>query len=79
MVNREEIKAAIDEVQDEHLDMLFRIIRVFRVATPSPRPQLHENEPENWQRFVDATAGAWQGEPLERGDQGEYEQRETLR
>lgn len=79
MVNREEIKAAIDEVQDEHLDMLFRIIRVFRFPTPSARPILHENEPENWQSFVSATAGAWQGEPLERGDQGEYEQRETLR
>ncbi len=28
--------------------------------------------------FFEATAGAWQGESLERGPQGEYEQREGL-
>ena len=28
--------------------------------------------------FFEATAGAWQGEPLQREPQGEYEQREEL-
>jgi len=28
--------------------------------------------------FFEKTAGAWQGEPLTRDEQGEYEQRETL-
>ncbi len=28
--------------------------------------------------FFEATAGAWAGEPLERGPQGEYEEREAL-
>ena len=28
--------------------------------------------------FFEQTAGAWQGEPLERGPQGEYEPREKL-
>ena len=28
--------------------------------------------------FFERTAGAWQGEPLVRGSQGEYEQREEL-
>ena len=28
--------------------------------------------------FFEATAGAWQGEPLVRGEQGEYEVREEL-
>lgn len=28
--------------------------------------------------FFERTAGAWEGEPLTRGEQGEYEQRETL-
>ncbi len=28
--------------------------------------------------FFEATAGAWQGEPLQREPQGEYEQREGL-
>ena len=31
---------------------------------------------EAWKRFVDETAGAWQGEPLTRPPQGEYEVRQ---
>jgi hypothetical protein len=33
--------------------------------------------PEEWRRRVLATAGKWQGE-LERPEQGEYEQRDSL-
>lgn len=29
--------------------------------------------------FFEATAGAWAGEPLERGPQGEYEVREVIK
>ncbi|MGQ0593113.1 MAG: hypothetical protein ACT4QB_10815 [Gammaproteobacteria bacterium] len=29
--------------------------------------------------FFEATAGAWQGESLERAPQGDFEQRETLK
>jgi hypothetical protein len=29
----------------------------------------------DWKRFVDETAGRWQGEPLVRPEQGEFEKR----
>jgi hypothetical protein len=35
-----------------------------------------EAERREWQEFVNKTAGAWQGEPLERPEQGEFEKRE---
>lgn len=34
-------------------------------------------EREAWQRFVNETAGAWQGEPFERPEQGDFEKREA--
>jgi hypothetical protein len=36
-----------------------------------------EAEKEAWRRFVNETAGAWQGEPLEWPEQGEFEKREA--
>lgn len=38
-------------------------------AASRPRTQ------EEWEAFVERTAGKWQGEPLERPEQGEYEER----
>ena len=32
--------------------------------------------PEAWSRFVAESGGAWQGEPLERAPQGEFEERD---
>jgi hypothetical protein len=35
-----------------------------------------EAERQEWVQFVERMAGSWQGGPLERGDQGEFEKRE---
>ena len=37
-----------------------------------------ELEPEWPDWFFDEVVGGWQGEPLERGEQGEYEKRDIL-
>jgi hypothetical protein len=42
-------------------------------SEPSTRPQTQDE----WLRFIEATAGKWQGE-LERPPQGEYELRDEL-
>ena len=31
--------------------------------------------PEEWDRFIESTAGKWEGEPLARPDQGNFETR----
>lgn len=40
----------------------------------STRPKMSREE---WLRFIDETAGHWEGEPLVRPEQGQYEQREA--
>jgi hypothetical protein len=32
-----------------------------------------EFSPEEWNKWIESTAGKWQGEPLTRPDQGEFE------
>ncbi len=34
-------------------------------------------ELQQWKRFIDETAGCWQGEPLVRPPQGEFENRDV--
>lgn len=49
-------------------------VEVMLVVQPLTTP-----EERGWPPgFFEQTAGAWQGEPLERGPQGEYEVREEL-
>ncbi len=33
---------------------------------------------EDWERFIEETAGRWQGEPLVRPEQGDFEERNEL-
>ncbi len=50
------------------------------VCTPRAGSGDHSNGiPQHWQPvFLERVFGGWQGEPLERAPQGEYEQRESL-
>ena len=34
--------------------------------------------PDEWQRFIDKTAGSLEDDPIERLPQGEYEQRDAI-
>lgn len=80
MVDREQLKLEIDRVQDEYLEALQRIIEAFKLPseTNGRSARTLPAQEEDWQKFVAETAGAWQGEPLVRGEQGNYEQREKL-
>lgn len=56
-------------------------VDVMLVLQPLPAPLAATPTPEElgWPpSFFEATAGAWAGEPLERGPQGEYEVREVI-
>ncbi|MBD2103119.1 hypothetical protein [Leptolyngbya sp. FACHB-261] len=47
--------------------------------SPTSAPQTETPEDRGWPPgFFERTAGAWQGEPLTRGEQGEFEQRDEL-
>jgi hypothetical protein len=80
MITKERIKAEIDKVQDEYLEVLYKIIKVFE---HSPKTENFEyvdsSEPDKsdvksaWSVFVNETYGCLADDPIERGDQGTYE------
>jgi len=58
-------------------DVDLEVVVIIQPSTPAKKA----NPPEarGWPPgFFERTAGAWQGEPLTRGEQGEYEQRDEL-
>ena len=48
-------------------------ITIQRVEDIAPKPAVSREE---WLRFIEKTAGRWQGEPFVRPKQGEFEQRQ---
>ncbi len=85
VITREFLKAEIDNVQDAYLDALYRIIKVFEYP---PGTKVYEYidavnlttrhpDPE-WLAFVNETYGCLADDPIERGEQGTYEVRESI-
>lgn len=79
MVTRELIKHEIDRVEDQYLEFLYRIIKALGPFPEQDTIQGHKPSSEqSWEEFIDATYGMFADDPLERGEQGEFEVRETL-
>ena len=80
MITRELVKAEIDKVQDKYLEILYRIIKALvnppDLAAAGPQGTV---EVSNWRRFIEDTYGCLADDPLERGNQGQYETREVIR
>ena len=82
MITKELLKKEIDKVNNEYLDVLYRVIKAFELT---PEKEL-VNEPDkissnsklNWHEFIDETYGSLADDPIERGKQGEYEKREII-
>lgn len=83
MITRELVKEKIDNVQDEYLDILYRIVQSFESKwTLKPlsghASGISETEDESWHRFVALTYGSTTTAPLKRWEQGNFEVREVL-
>lgn len=84
MITKEKIKAEIDNLEDDYLEILYRIIKALempigevteqteKISKQSPKGQAE------WHRFIRETYGCLSETPIERGDQGEYEAREAI-
>ena len=77
MVTRDLLKEEIDKVQDNYLNVLYQIIKA--LEKPLNFEHSHSLEISNWKDFVDATYGCMADDPIDRGDQREYEIREVVR
>ena len=72
MTTRDQVKSGVDKVEDEYLDVLFRMI--LSLKTPSG----NKDAATSWSEFVTSTYGCLADAPIERGEQGEFEVRDLL-
>ena len=72
MTLREQLKAELDQVDDEYLEVLHRTIIALA-------PSAGEDEPAgSWKGFLASTYGCTRDAPLGRADQGAFELRDSL-
>jgi hypothetical protein len=74
MISRELLKAEIDKVKDEHLELLYGIIKLLEDDAQAAGAGV----PPDWHDFVTSTYGCLSDSPISRGDRGQYESRETI-
>lgn len=72
MVTKDLLKAEIDKVPQEHLGVLYRIVKALE------EPASEELDEASWKAFIAETYGSMADAPIERGEQGSYEIREPL-
>jgi hypothetical protein len=77
MVMRELIKAEIDKVQDQYLEVLYRIVQALTDLPEQVAVVPQGTVETSWQEFVRDTFGSLANDPIERGEQGQYEVREA--
>ena len=80
MISRQIIKKEIDNVQEEYLDVLYRIVKVFEDSNRLKDLEIDKlrdaNKIKDWHLFINKFAGCLADDPIERGDQGKFEIRE---
>lgn len=80
MISKELLKREIDNVQDEYLIPLYKIIKTFEYPDDLDNIEFEEEEEDQgkkeWLKFIDKFAGCLSDTPIERGEQGNFETRE---
>lgn len=76
MINKEQIKAEIDNIKDEYLVILYRIIKALEI--PAEEQVKHFSKKSEWNEFIQETYGCLLDAPIERGDQEAYNIREEI-
>jgi len=75
LITKESLKLEIDTLQEEYLEILYRIIRAFVTTTPAPTL----DSGKDWEQFIQSTYGCLKDAPITRGAQGAYEYREAIK
>jgi hypothetical protein len=78
MVTKQLIKTEIDNVQDEYLEALFKIVKAFGARDNSLATVPEKDQDRLWQTFIQDTYGSFADDQMKRGDQGRYEAREPI-
>ena len=85
MINKELVKLEIDKVREEYLDLLYRIIKAFEIATPKVLSSFQRESGTDadigkidWNEFVTNTYGSLSEAPIAGCRKGTYEPREPM-
>jgi hypothetical protein len=80
MITKEKIKTEIDNLKDEYLEILYRIIKALEIPVSEVTEHLEiVNKQSEWHNFIQETYGCLADAPIEREEQGKYEVREAIR
>jgi len=71
------------EIQNDKVEFFLTLLKSFKkeiirnvTITDNNAKKSHSNK--SWQSFIEGTYGSFANAPIRRGDQGQYETRETL-
>ncbi len=80
MISREKIKSEIDNVENEYLEPLYKIIKAFEKSDPViKKPTIKQpDESHEWLRFIDQTHGCLSDSPIKRYPPMILENREEI-
>jgi len=83
MITRELVKAEVEKVQSDYLEVLYKIIKIFVVPSKEDNGKVAtsltaKDDKFDWHAFIAQTYGCLADDPIERGDQGRYEIREAM-
>ena len=77
-ITKEMLKHEIDHIQDQYIDTLYMVIKAFEYPAIQKTPYHTPTTEVQWHSFLDRCAGSCADAPLQRGDQGQHEEREAL-
>lgn len=83
MITRELVKAEVEKVQSNYLEVLYKIIKIFAAPPKEDNGKITTSLAANddklgWHAFIAQTYGCFANNPIARGDQGVYEVREAF-
>jgi len=81
MVTKELLKSQIDKVAEEYFVVLYKIIKAFKssISDDTKKRFTKKDKIASWHQFIKETYGCLANDPIERGEQGEYEIREAMK
>lgn len=81
MVTKEVVKAELEYLQDEYVEVVYKVIKALEMPLVESDRRLDAfpvSAQSAWEAFVDRYAGCLKEAPIARGEQGTYEMREEL-
>ena len=78
VITKDILKREIDHIQDQYIETLYTVIKAFEYPNIRQPSSTVPSTDEQWSAFLDQFAGACAEAPLQRGEQGQYEERERL-